>query len=53
MWSFIIGFILLGWLIFRIEKNFNNSIKILEDRINQQQHYIHKLYNEIQDLKNK
>lgn len=53
MWTIIFGFIFIGWLILRIEKNFNRSIKILEDRINQQQHHIHKLSDQIQDLKNK
>ncbi|MFI8146033.1 hypothetical protein [Acinetobacter sp. ABJ_C5_2] len=53
MWAIIFGFIFIGWLILRTEKNFNRSIQILEDRINQQQHQIQDLYSEIEELKNK
>lgn len=53
MWAFVMGFIFVGWVILRIEKNFNRSIQILEDRISQQQHQINNLYSEIQDLKNR
>ena len=51
MWALIMGVIFVGWVILRIEKNFNSSIQILEDRISQQQHQINNLYSEIQDLK--
>ncbi|WP_153227536.1 hypothetical protein [Acinetobacter nosocomialis] len=53
MWTTIFVFIVLGWIILRNEKNFNKSIQILEDRINQQQNQIQNLNSEIQDLKNK
>ncbi|HHB1464626.1 TPA: hypothetical protein ACN96V_000783 [Acinetobacter baumannii] len=53
MWIVIFGFIAISWIILKNEKNFNRSIQILEDRINQQQHQIQDLYSEIEDLKNK
>lgn len=53
MWAIIFGFIVLGWIILKNEKNFNRSIQILEDRINEQQHQIQNLNSEIEDLKNK
>lgn len=53
MWLFIFGFIVLGWLILKNEKNFNKSIQTLEDRINQQQHKIESLEIELEDLKGK
>lgn len=33
MWFFIFGFMVLGWLILKNEKNFNKSIQALEERI--------------------
>ncbi|MEC6393350.1 hypothetical protein VXS72_15635 [Acinetobacter pittii] len=53
MWIFIFGFIVLGWLILKNEKNFNKSIQTLEDRINQQQQKIEYLEIELEDLKGK
>lgn len=53
MWLFIFGFIVLGWLILKNEKNFNKSIQTLEDRINQQQNKIEYLEIELEDLKKK
>lgn len=53
MWAIIFGFIVLGWIILKNEKNFNKSIQILEDRIDQQQNQIQNLNSEIEDLKNK
>lgn len=53
MWTIIFGFIVLGWLILRNEKNFNRSIQILEDRINQQNFQIQNLNIEIEELKMK
>ncbi|WP_289344725.1 hypothetical protein [Acinetobacter baumannii] len=53
MWFFIFGFMVLGWLILKNEKNFNKTIQALEDRINQQQHKIESLEIELEDLKSK
>lgn len=53
MWVIIFCFIVLGWIVLKNEKNFNKSIQVLEDRINQQQHQIQELYIEIEDLKDK
>lgn len=51
MWIYIFGFIVLGWLILKNEKNFNKSIQTLEERINHQQAKIQELEIELDDLK--
>lgn len=51
MWIYVFGFIVLGWVILKNEKNFNKSIQTLENRINNQQTRIQELEMELDELK--
>lgn len=51
MWIYVFGFIVLGWVILKNEKNFNKSIQTLENRINNQQIRIQELEIELDELK--